>query len=94
MRPVESLADHHTPAATTLHKKLLEIDFPSCQNLQFVISNDLFVNPSKGSNFFELFFFDDLSNPRRWPFGVTGNVRPNSNLEGNAVKPDLSIKIF
>ncbi len=94
MRPVESLADHHTPAAVTFHKRLLEIDFPSYQNLQFVISHDLFVNPSKGSNFFELFFFDDLSNPRRRPFRVTGNVRPNSSLEGNTVKPDLSIRIF
>ncbi len=55
MRSVESFADHHTSATTTLHKTLLEIDFTFLQNLQFVIPNERFVNPSKESIFFKPF---------------------------------------
>jgi len=92
MGPIESLTDHHTPAAMTLHMKLLEIDFPPCENLQFVISNRPFVNPSDGSNFFKLSSIDDFSNPRPWALTGGGESAPllshhllftaNSSLKG------------
>ena len=43
MGSIEFFIDHHTTAMVTLHTRLLRIVFPSCQNLQFLKSNDLFV---------------------------------------------------
>jgi hypothetical protein len=46
MGSIESFIEHYTTTTVTLHTKLLKIVFPSCQNLQFLKSNNLFVNPS------------------------------------------------
>jgi hypothetical protein len=43
MGSIESFIDHHTSTTMTLHKKLLEIDFPLLSKSQFVKSHDPFV---------------------------------------------------